>query len=141
MQDNINTKDNKVTFNGSTFISPSSGEKWLSLSFKKNKKDRSDIAFTYFQLLSAFNNIKLSTTEIKLLAHVAVNRGIVSGSCKMSYVAKYGSSVANVDNLVSKLKKKKLLTKGDTVILNPKINLDFLTNDNFIFYFKCTLEK
>ena len=59
----------------------------------------------------------------------------------MSYVTKYGSSIANVDNLVSKLKKKKLLTKGDTVILNPKINLDFLTNDNFIFYFKCTLEK
>ena len=73
-----NIKD-KAIFNGSTFINPSSGEKWLSLSFKKNKKEKTDIAFTYFQLLSAFNNIKLSTTEIKLLSHVAVNKGVVSG--------------------------------------------------------------
>ena len=105
--------------------------------FRKNKKDKSDIAITYFQLLAAFNNIRLSDAEVKLLSHVAVNKGVVSGSCKMSYVSKYGSSIANVDNLVSKLKKKKLLIKGDTVILNPKINLDFLSHDNFIFYFKC----
>ena len=128
-------------YNGTTYLSPSSGDKWLSLSFRKNKKDKSDIAITYFQLLAAFNNIRLSDAEVKLLSHVALNKGVVSDSCKMSYVSKYGSSIANVDNLVSKLKKKKLLIKGDTVILNPKINLDFLSHDNFIFYFKCTLEK
>lgn len=126
--------------NGKVF-SDTTGINWLGFSFKRKKQDKKDVAVTYFQLLSAFNNLKLSDGEIKLLAHIALNRGIVSGSCKMSYVDKYESTIPSVDNTISKLKKKKLLLKkGSSVVLNPMITLDFNNQDNFIFSFKCIVE-
>jgi hypothetical protein len=126
--------------NGNVFTD-TSGTKWLGFSFKRKKQGKRDIAIVYFQLLSAFNNLKLSDGEIKLLAHIALNKGIVSGSCKMSYVDKYESTIPSVDNTISKLKKKKLLLKkGTSVVLNPMISLDFTSQDNFIFSFKCIVE-
>ena len=126
--------------NGNVFTD-ATGIKWLGFSFKRKKQEKRDIAVIYFQLLSAFNNLKLSEGEIKLLAHIALNRGIVSGSCKMSYVDKYESTIPSVDNTISKLKKKKLLLKkGSSVVLNPMITLDFNNQNNFIFSFKCIVE-
>lgn len=126
--------------NGNVFTD-TSGIKWLGFSFKRKKQGKRDIAIVYFQLLSAFNNLKLSDGEIKLLAHITLNKGIVSGSCKMSYVDKYESTIPSVDNTISKLKKKKLLLKkGTSVVLNPMISLDFTSQDNFIFSFKCIVE-
>lgn len=125
--------------NGTTFADRE-GQHWLSFSFKRKKTDKREIAIAYFQLLSAFNNLKLSDGEVKLLAHIALNKGIVSGPCKIGYVENHDSSIAAVDNTISKLKKKKLLIKRDnTVILHPKIILDFNNQDNFIFSFKCVL--
>ena len=129
-----------TTQNGSIFTDKE-GQSWLGFSFRKRRGDKKDIAASYFQLLSAFNNLKLSEAEVKLLSHISLNRGVVSGPCKMGFVEKYESSVAAVDNTISKLKKKRLLVKKDnTVMLNPKISLDFSNQDNFIFSFKCTLE-
>lgn len=128
-----------VVQNGTTFADRE-GQHWLSFSFKRKKTDKREIAIAYFQLLSAFNNLKLSDGEVKLLAHIALNKGIVSGPCKIGYVENHDSSIAAVDNTISKLKKKKLLIKRDnTVILHPKIILDFNNQDNFIFSFKCVL--
>jgi hypothetical protein len=125
--------------NGTTFADRE-GQHWLGFSFKRKKTDKREIAIAYFQLLSAFNNLKLSDGEVKLLAHIALNKGIVSGPCKIGYVENHDSSIAAVDNTISKLKKKKLLIKRDnTVILHPKIILDFNNQDNFIFSFKCVL--
>ena len=127
----------KLKSNGSTF-SDQQGQDWLNFSFKKTKEDKREVAVCYFRLLSAFNNFKLSDSEIELLAHISVNKGIVSGSCKISYAQNYNSSVAAVDNIISKLKKKKLLVKIENVVmLQPKIFLDFNTPNNFIFSFKC----
>ena len=125
--------------NGTTFADRD-GQQWLGFSFKRKKADKRDIATAYFQLLSAFNNLKLSDGEISLLAHIALNKGIVSGPCKIGYVENHNSSIAAVDNTISKLKKKKLLIKKDnTVFLHPKVTLDFNNQDNFIFSFKCVL--
>ena len=71
--------------NGTTFADQG-GQQWLGFSFKRKKADKRDIAIAYFQLLSAFNNLKLSEGEINLLAHIALNKGIVSGPCKIGYV-------------------------------------------------------
>lgn len=127
------------TQNGTVF-SDKHNQQWLVLPFKRKKNDKRDIAISYFQLLSAWNNFKLSDSEVKLLAHIALNRGVVSGPCKIGYVNNHNSSIAAVDNTISKLKKKKLLVKKDnTVFLNSKITLDFLSQENFIFSFKCVL--
>lgn len=125
--------------NGTSFID-SGNQKWLGFSFKRKKAEKKDIAVAYFQLLSAWNGFKLSEGEINLLAHIALNKGVVSGPCKIGYVEKYNSSIAAVDNSIHKLKKKKLLIKKEnTVFLHPKITLDFNSQDNFIFSFKCVL--
>jgi len=125
--------------NGTTFADRD-GQQWLGFSFKKKKTSKRDIATVYFQLLSAFNNLKFSDGEISLLAHIALNKGIVSGPCKIGYVENYNSSIAAVDNTISKLKKKKILIKKEnTVFLHPKVTLDFNNQDNFIFSFKCVL--
>ena len=129
-----------IVHNGTTFADHN-GQHWLGFSFKRQKNEKKDIAIIYFQLLSAFNNLKLSEGEINLLAHIALNRGIVSGPCKIGYVEKYNSSIAAVDNTISKLKKKKILIRRDnTVMLHPKVTLDFNNQDNFIFSFKCVLQ-
>jgi hypothetical protein len=125
--------------NGTTFVD-SQSQQWLGFSFKRKKTEKKDIAVAYFQLLSAWNGFKLSEGEINLLAHIALNKGVVSGPCKIGYVEKYNSSIAAVDNTIHKLKKKKLLIKKEnTVFLHPKITLDFNGQDNFIFSFKCVL--
>jgi hypothetical protein len=129
-----------LTQNGTTFADEHN-QQWLGFSFKRKKVNKRDIAISYFQLLSAFNNLKLSEGEIKLLAHIALNKGVISGPCKIGYVENHNSSIAAVDNTISKLKKKKLLIKKDnTVFLHPKITLDFSNQDNFIFSFKCVLQ-
>ena len=130
----------EVKYNGSVF-SDKNNQEWLMFPFKRKKTSKRDIAISYFQLLSAWNNFKLSEGEIKLLAHIALNKGIVSGFCKISYVENHNSSIAAIDNTISKLKKKKLLVKKDnTVLLDSRITLDFLNHENFIFSFKCVLE-
>lgn len=126
--------------NGSTFTD-SNGDKWLSLSFKRKKENKMDIACAYFHLLSAFNDLKISPAEANFLAHISLNKGVVSGPCKIGYVEKFETSIAAVDNMIGRLKKKKLLLKrGNTVILHPKITLDFNSQNNFVFSFKCIIE-
>ena len=128
--------------NNGTITSDSTGLDWLSLSFKKEKKEKRESAITYFRLLSAYNDIKISEAEIKLLAHISMYKGIVTGPCKTSFIESNNSSMASVDNLISKLKKKKLVIKEDnTIMIRPVINLDFVNNDNFIFSFKCFTKR
>ncbi|MEI6533629.1 MAG: hypothetical protein WCO06_07400, partial [Candidatus Roizmanbacteria bacterium] len=53
----------------------SNNTEWVLLPFKKRKKDKREIAIAYFHLLAAFNDIKLSESEVKLLAHISLNKG------------------------------------------------------------------
>lgn len=130
----------EITIQNGNSFTDAQGQRWLSLPFKKKKEDKRDIAVIYFQLLSAFNGLKLSEGEIKLLAHIALNGGIVSGSCKIRFAEKFDSSIPAIDNTISKLKRKKILEKKNNIVtLNSKINIDFSNNNNFIFSFKCVL--
>lgn len=117
------------------------GVKWLSLPFKKDKATKHSIAFCFFSLVSAYNNLDLSQGEMQLLAHIATKKNTLSGATKIEYITKYGVSIAVVNNTISKLKKKKLLMKSGTAItLNPALCIDF-TNENFVFTFRLCLKE
>ena len=114
------------------------GTNWVGLSFKRGKEDKRTLIMTYLNLLSAFNTLKLSDFEVNLLSHIILNKGVLSGTCKLNFVEKYETTIPAINNTVSKLKKKKLLIKKENIVtIQPKINLDFLNNNNFIFSFKC----
>ena len=113
-------------------------QEFLTKNFIRTKDNKLDIAVTYFQLLSAFNNLKLSQTEINLLAHGAINNNVISGGLKIRFAEKYKTSIPVINNAISLLKKKHLLEKVDnTIRIYSKITIDINNSDNFLFSFKC----
>lgn len=84
------------------------------------------MAENYFSVISVLNNLKLARREIQLLAFTAVRGNIASETSKRDFVKQYGSSLATVGNIMSKLSKSKLLVKKDRVIsVNKALMLDF----------------
>lgn len=111
---------------------------FLTKNFIRTKDNKLDIAITYFQLLSAFNNLKLSQTEINLLAHGSINNNVISSGLKIRFAEKYKTSIPVINNAISLLKKKHLLEKiENTIRIYSKITIDINNNDNFLFSFKC----
>lgn len=107
--------------------------------FRKVYESKREIAVVFFTLLSAFNKLKLSESDIGLLAHIAVQGGTLSGTCKLRYLEYSGKPLSCVDNTIGRLKRKNLLKKAEQlVIINPVIQVLF-TSNKYIFSFKCLL--
>lgn len=94
---------------------------------KKNYSNRIDKAITYFSILDALNSLSLTKKQIELLAYTSLRGTISSLSSKEDFVKQFGSSVDSINNMISKLYKKKLLIKHkDGKIKIPKsLVLDF----------------
>ena len=110
--------------------------------YKRTYTDRRDIAKAYYALLAAFHpKIPLTNGELNLLAHISIYGGVASERSKKDYLARYGGSMASMDNTIGKLKKKGMLAKIDgKVRINPKAKApDFNNTDTFIFTFKCLI--
>ena len=110
---------------------------------KKDFKDMREIANVYFSMLSSFNGFKLTELEINLLAHIAINGHIGSVTSKGEFIDLYKTTKYTLNNIISKLYKKRLLVKTDHKIrINPGIKLDFQQEtDKFIFVFTCLYQK
>lgn len=77
-------------------------------------------AYLYYSLLSLVGSMGLVEREVQFLAHIA------TGGDRRDFVEKFGSSMASVNNLVSRLKKKRLLVKeGKKLKVNSLVGLDF----------------
>lgn len=82
-------------------------------------------ASTYFSVMLALNNIKVSKRAIRLLSYIAVNRTLSSEQRK-AFVKQENSTTATIDNLVSELKKIPLIVDNQgNIELNKTIFLDF----------------
>lgn len=87
------------------------------------------MAERYISVISVFNELELAPREIQLLAYTAVNGNIGSDRAKEDFVKIYGSSLATVGNIISRLTnhRMKLLIKEEKrkVVINPALMLDF----------------
>ena len=83
-------------------------------------------AITYYRVISAVNDLSLTERDIQLLAYTNKRGTISSITAKQEFVRLFDSSIPTVNNMISKLKRKKLLVKvKHKVIVNPVISFDF----------------
>jgi len=89
--------------------------------------NRVDKAITYFSILDALNSLNLTKKQIELLAYTSLRGTISSLSSKEDFVKQFGSSVDSINNMISKLYKKRLLLKGkdSKIRVHPRLNLNF----------------
>lgn len=96
---------------------------------QKLKKSFSQIelAIAYYSLIACLNKIHLTERELQLLAFTAVKGSITNPAVREEFCKTYSSSQATVNNMISKLKRMKLLVKDHKkkIKVTPAIALDF----------------
>jgi len=96
---------------------------------KKELTNDTQVAYRYYSVLSALNDLELTEREIQLMSFIAVSGSISVPSNREKFCLTYKTTGATVNNMVSKLKKRNLLFKKDgKIVVNPLISLDF-SND------------
>jgi len=95
---------------------------------KLRRKEDNDllIAEKYYTILSAVNNLHLTNREIQLIAFTAVKGNISYSNIRQEFCDIYKTTSPTINNIISKLKKIKVLVKdGTKVKVNNMIVLDF----------------
>lgn len=92
------------------------------------RKEDNDISIAekYYTILSAVNNLNLTTREIQLVAFTAVKGNISYANIRQEFCENYKTTSPTINNIISKLKKLNVLVKdGTKVKVNNVIVLDF----------------
>lgn len=83
-------------------------------------------ALAYYALISALYGLKLQKKEIELLAFTSLRGTITPLPAREEFVKQFGSSMATIQNMKSKLFKMGLLVKdGEMYRVTPSIALQF----------------
>lgn len=87
--------------------------------------DSFNLAFKYFSILSILNDLNLVKRDCQLMAF-SIAEGKNVSEVKLEFVKKFGSSLATVGNIISKLYKLNILIKDKkNVKINPVLLIDF----------------
>lgn len=79
-------------------------------------------AIVYYTIVAAVNQLHLTDRELQLLAYTNKRGNIASITAKQEFVRIFESSIPSVNNMISKLHKRKLLIKvGKKIIVTPSI--------------------
>ena len=93
---------------------------------KKEEEDSFSLAEKYYFLLSAINDMKLTTREIQLIAYAAVRGNMSYANIRKDFCERYGTTNPSINNIVSRLKRMGILVKdASKVKVNPMILLNF----------------
>ena len=93
---------------------------------RRKENDDISIAEKYYTILSAVNNLNLTTREIQLVAFTAVKGNISYANIRQEFCENYKTTSPTINNIISKLKKIGVLVKdGSKVKVNNMIVLDF----------------
>ena len=93
---------------------------------RRKEKDEYSLAEKYYTILSAVNNLHLTNREIQLVAFTAVKGNISYANIRKEFCEIYKTTSPTINNIISKLKKIKVLVKdGSKVKVNNVILLDF----------------
>jgi hypothetical protein len=86
------------------------------------------MAYKYFTILSALNDLDLVKRDVQLLAYAASEKKPIS-DIKEQFVKKFGTSLATVGNIISKLYKRKILVKDKRIVtITPVLLINFNNN-------------
>jgi len=95
-------------------------------SLKKSVDNSLLLAERYYSLLSAINDLKLTTREIQLIAFTAIRGNMSYANVREDFCKKYNTTSPTINNIISKLKRIHVLIKDKGKIkVNPIILLDF----------------
>lgn len=84
------------------------------------------MAERYYGVISAINNLGLTTREIQLISFTAVRGNMSYANIREDFCEMYNTSSPTINNIISKLKKKNILVKDKGKIkVHPAISLDF----------------
>jgi len=101
-------------------------QKVLLQRIKLTETQSLNIAQKYYSLLSAIGNSPLTEREIQLVAFTAIKGNISYSSNREEFCILYKSSSPTINNIISKLKKMKILVKdAGKIKVDPKYLLDF----------------
>lgn len=101
-------------------------KKIIAQRLKLPLKDGYEVGAKYYDLISCVNNLQLTKREVELLAFTAMKGNIAYANLRQEFCEKYNSSLATINNIISKLKRSGILIKdGNKVRVNPKISLNF----------------
>jgi len=93
---------------------------------KREEDSIFDVAYKYYAVLFAVNGINLAEREIQLVSFIATKGSISYKYIKEEFCVEFETSIATINNMVSKLKKMAILIKDDGKIkLPPSIALNF----------------
>ena len=96
-------------------------QKW-----KKAYRDKYDLAFRYYGLLSTLNSLSLTERELQLLAFTAVKGNISYANVRDEFCRRYNTTSPTINNMISKLKKLHVFIKDNgKVKVNPKLVINF----------------
>ncbi len=90
-------------------------------------KDPYAIAHKYYQIISVINDLKLAEGEIQLVAFTAIKGNIHDPNLREEYCELYGTTLATINNIVWRLKKKMVILKENKeIFVNPALTkVDF----------------
>jgi hypothetical protein len=87
--------------------------------------DSLEKGMTYYTIISIVLNLELTPREIELLSFTNKRGNISSITAKNAYINIFGSSLATVNNMISKLRKRGLLVKDNKkIVVNSKMSPD-----------------
>lgn len=93
---------------------------------KSPVKDKYRKAEKYYSLLSAVNDLSLTTREIQLIAFTAIRGNMSYANIREDFCKEFNSTSPTINNIISKLKRMEVLIKDNGKIkVNPRILLDF----------------
>ena len=79
-------------------------------------------AHKYYQILSVLNDLYLSEGEIQLVAFGAIRGDLTDSDIRKEFCEKYKTTVATINNMVWRLKKKNVIVKtGKKLFINPAL--------------------
>lgn len=94
----------------------------------KVNKDPYALAHKYYQIMSVLNDLKLAEGEIQLVAFTSIRGNIADPEIRDEYCKTYKTTSATINNIVYRLKKKKIILKKDKeIFVNPaltQVNFD-----------------
>jgi hypothetical protein len=110
-------------------VETTSERKTFVIKVQRNEPTPFEIAKRYYSIVSAVGDFNWTEREIQLIAFTSIKGNISYRDVKKEFCETYSSSFATINNIVSKLKQKKILIKdGSKVRVHPSIRQDFNNN-------------
>lgn len=96
---------------------------------RKRFESNFDVAVKYYSIMSVLNDFALTEREVQLISYMAVRGNIFNIEMKNEFCKEYKTSLATINNIVSRLRKVGILIKGEgNVKIRPVLFLNFENN-------------